>query len=168
MVWACRRNDAVLRRFSRDRLQELLQFALRIFENRQGGKLTKRSMKLAQDEISRRLKSSIQKNCPEQRLKSIRQPGKPLSASMELLAPAQNQMCSQTKLPCVLGQRPAIHQLGPAFCQRSFSKSWELFIQLAGQYELQDGVSQEFQALVGLDWQALLMGNRGVRQRQLQ
>src|ERR1051326_1727716 len=77
-------------------------------------------------------------------------------------------MRSQFQLPRSLGQAAAIHQLGPRLGQGTFAEPREFLVKLPRQGELQNGVAEKFQALVGLRRQSLLMGDRRMGQRQLQ
>ena len=77
-------------------------------------------------------------------------------------------MRSDAQLSGALGQRAAIHQLGAAFGERSFAKIRKFFIQLARQHELQHGIAEKFQALIGFERDALFVRDRWVCQGQLQ
>ena len=87
---------------------------------------------------------------------------------MHLLAPAHGQMPSQAKIAAVLGQGAAVHEFRPRLGQRPFFERGKFFIQLAGENQLQHGVAQKLQPLVGLTRPAGLMGHRWMRQRELQ
>jgi len=70
----------------------------------------------------------------------------------------------EAQVPGALGQGPAVDQLGAGFGQRALAEGGELLIQLAREHKLQDGITQEFEPLIGLHWRSVLMRDRGVRQ----
>src|SRR6266404_5852992 len=104
-----------MRRFRRDRLQQLLEFALGIFQNRQNRKLTKSILELIHDKPGRSIEAAIQKNGSQQRLESIGQRREPFSAPMLFLPPAHYQMITQSKLSCLLSQSPPVDEFGSPF-----------------------------------------------------
>ena len=77
-------------------------------------------------------------------------------------------MLAQAQVPGALGQGAAIDQLGAGLGERAFTEAGELLVQFAREHELQDGVAQEFEALVGLGGGALLMRDRGMGQGEPQ
>ncbi len=77
-------------------------------------------------------------------------------------------MAAQVKTPAHFRQGLTIDQLGTRLGQRTFAKLGELLIEFAGQDELEDGIAQEFKALIVLDGHALFMRHRRVRERKLE
>ena len=116
-------------------------------------------MELAQDKIPRRLEAAVEKDGPQQRLEAIRQRGEPLASAMLVLPAAQDEVRAQAKLPGVVGQCPAIHQFCPRLGERPFAEGREFCLQLARQDQLQHGITEEFEPLIGLDTEALLVGD---------
>jgi hypothetical protein len=76
---------------------------------------------------------------------------------MHFLSPADDHMFAQFKLACPVGKCASIDQLCPRFRERTFAKYWKFFIQLARQHELENGIPEEFQPLIGLKGQALFV-----------
>jgi hypothetical protein len=87
---------------------------------------------------------------------------------VHFLAAAQDQIISQSETPALLGEGTPVDQLRPGFGERAFAKRGKIPVQLARQYELQNGIAQKLEPLVVLDRNALLVGNGGMRQRQSQ
>src|SRR5207245_4827521 len=128
-----------------------------IFENRQRGQLAESTEELAQNKLPRGLEAAVQKDGAQQRLESIRQRPEPVATAVLVLAPAQDQVRTQAKLARVLGQRPPIHQFRPRLGERPFTIIRVFFVQFAGENQLQNRITEEFEPLIGLDAQALLV-----------
>ena len=158
----------ILRRLGRSRLEQLLQLAFRVFEDGNHRQPAEGRLELAEDEVAGGLEAAVEEDRAQQRLVSVGQRGGPLPAAVQLLAPAQDQVLANAKVPGAFGQGPAVDELGAGLGQRAFAEGGEFLIQLAREHELQDGVAQEFEALIGLDGRALFMRDRGMGQGELQ
>ena len=89
VVRPAHRNDVILGGFGRDGLEELLQFAFGVFENRDYGEPAERSLEMPENEVAGRLEATIEKDRAQQRLVSIGQRRGPLAAAMQLLPMAR-------------------------------------------------------------------------------
>jgi hypothetical protein len=87
---------------------------------------------------------------------------------VKFFASAQDEVVSQAELARVLGKRAAIDEFGAGLCQRPLSEGWKILVELASENELQDGISQELQPLVGLHGNALFVCHRRVGQSEPQ
>ena len=114
------------------------------------------------------VESAIEQDRAEQRLVSVGEGGRAVPAAMQFLTPAEDQMLPEAQVPGALGQGSAVDQLGAGFGQRALAKGGELFIQLAREHKLQNGITQEFEPLIGLHRRSVLMRDRGVRQGEPQ
>ena len=171
-------NHVIFRRFGRARLQQFLQLALRIFDDRQHVQFAEGRAKFAQNEFARRLKSAVQKNRAEQRFKRVRQRGRAFAPAVHFLAAAQNQMRAEAEGAGVFGQRAAVDEFCARLGQRTFIERGKFLVKLLRQDELQHGVAEKFQPLIvrglsrrfvparrGFAW---LMGDGRMRERQPQ
>jgi hypothetical protein len=87
---------------------------------------------------------------------------------MGFLAAAEGQMGAEVHDGAVLGQGLAIDEFRPRLGQRPFVEGGKFFVKFAGEDELQDGVAEKLEPLVGLRGRALLVGDRRVRERELE
>ena len=85
---------------------------------------------------------------------------------MEFFAPTEDEMLAEAKLPGVFGKRAAINEFGAGFRERALAKRGEILVELASENELKHSVTEEFEALVGLDRNALFMGDGWVSQSE--
>jgi len=77
-------------------------------------------------------------------------------------------MPAQAELTSMLGESAAIDEFGASFGEWAFPEGREILIELARENELEDGVTKEFEPLVRLDWHALFVGDRWMRQGEPQ
>ena len=142
------RGELISRRFTGRLLQNLLQFSLGIVQIWDVRQFTEGIAKTPQDELPSRFKSSIEINCPDQRLESVRQGGLTLSSSAGFLAVTQNKMVPQPNSPRLISQSMAIDHLGAGLRQRPFTEPAEFRVKLVRQYQSEDRIAEEFQALI--------------------
>ena len=128
MVRSRSRSDPILGRFRRHRLQKLLKFTFRIFQDGQSRELAKGALELVQNKFPRSLEASVQKDCPQQSLESVRQRSRPFAPAMQFLSTAYNQMTTQPEVPGPLSQGSPVYQLGPGSSERSLTECRKLFV----------------------------------------
>src|SRR3954451_11193715 len=121
-------------------------------------------MELAQNEFTGGIETAIEKNRAQKRFKSIRQRGRAFTSAVKFFASAENEMISQAELARVLSERAAIDQFGACLRQRPLPEGRKILVEFASQNELQDGITEEFQALVGLHGNALFVCDGGMSQ----
>jgi hypothetical protein len=153
------RDDVILGRLGGNRLKEFLKFAFGILERGNHGQSADCAMELTQDEFTGGIKTAIKKNRTEKGFKCIRESRRPVAAAVEFFTPTQDELLPEAKLAGVFGESAAIDQFGAGLRQRAFAKRWEILVEFASKDELEDGVAKEFEPLIGLDWNALLMGD---------
>ena len=141
-------DNVIFRRFRRAGLQQLLQLALRIFNDRQHAHLAERGAEFAQDEFTRHVEAAVQKNRAEQRLERVRQRGRAFPPAVHFLAVAQHQLRAEAERAGVFGQRAAVDELRARLGQRAFVEGGKFFIQLPGEDELQHRVAEKLEPLV--------------------
>ncbi len=168
VVRATDRNDVVMGGFGRDGLEQFLEFALGIFENRDDGDLAESAQELAKNEVARGFESPVNKNRPEQGLKGVCEGRRSLPAAVHFFATAKGEVGAEAQPPPVFGQGTAVDEFGAGFGEGAFANGREFFVELARQDELQDGIAEELEALVSLNRSALLVGNGGVGEREPQ
>src|SRR5882762_3637934 len=95
VIRAAAGDDVILRRFGRPRLEKFLQLTLWIFENRYDIQPAKRSAKLAEDEIARRLITAIEEYRTHESFKRVGERGRTLAAAVQFFAATQNQVLPQ-------------------------------------------------------------------------
>src|SRR5947199_2412968 len=113
MVRSSSGGHPILGRFRRHRLQKLLQFTFRIFQDGQRRELAKGALELIQNKFPRSLEASVKKDCPQQSLESVRQRSRPLAPAVQFLSTAYDQMTTQPEVPGPLSQCPPTYQLDP-------------------------------------------------------
>ena len=160
--------ELILRRLGRVGLQQFLQLAFGIFEVGNHFQPAELLAELAEDKIPRGLEASIEENRAQQRFEGIGQGGRALATAAGLFAPAENQMFAQTEPASLLGKRAAIDHLRPGLGQRAFTHHRKFFVEFNREDKLQHGVAEKFQPLIMLYGSALLMRDRGMRQREAQ
>ena len=161
-------DDVILRGLGRDGLQQLLQLALGIFKPRNFGKAIEVRTESPEYEIARGVETGIQKHRADHGLEGVGQRRGAFPSPVQLLALAQDQGVAQGQIASALGQRAAIHQLGPGLGQRPFAEVGKLLEQRARQDQLEDGVAEELQPLVCLNRSALFVGNGRMGERKSQ
>jgi hypothetical protein len=152
-------DDIILRRLGGNRLEKFLEFAFGIFERGNDGQRADGAMKLTKDEFTGRIKTTVQKNRAEQRFESVRKCGSAFAAAMQFFASTENEMLAQAKLASMVGEGAAVDEFGARFRERSFAERREILVELASENELEDGIAQELEPLVGLDRNALFVGD---------
>ena len=167
MVRAGGGEHLIKRGVGRPRLQQLLQFAFRIFNARrvrwQRGEIRR---KLAQHKLPRGFKAAVQKDGSEQGFKAVRQRGFSFAPAHVLLAPAQHQVWSQPQGAGVNGQGAGIHQLGAGFGQDSLIRVGQGFVEMARENHAQHRIAQKLQSLIMRQGFVLVVREGGMRQRQ--
>jgi hypothetical protein len=78
---------------------------------------------------------------------------------VEFFAATEDEMFTEAKLAGVIGEGAAINEFRAGFCERTFSECGKILVELTSENELQHSISEEFEALVGLDWNALFVGD---------
>jgi hypothetical protein len=116
-------------------------------------------MKLAKNEFTGRFKAAIEENRAQKRFERVRQSGGTLASAMEFFASTQDEMLAKPELAGVFGKGASVDQLGPSFGERAFAEGRKILIELPSENELEHGVTEEFEPLVGLDGNALFVGN---------
>jgi len=168
VVWAGGGNHFVLGRFRRHRLQHFLQFPLGVFQDRNDGQFPEGLFELFEDKSPRLLETGIQKDGAQQSLEGVGQRGGAIAAAVEFLPAAEDEAATEAKPAAMVGQGSPIDQLGPGLGERPFAKGAEFVVKLAGQDQLEDGIAEKFQPLVGLHRRPLFVGNGRMRQGQAQ
>jgi hypothetical protein len=164
VVGAGGRDDGIMRGLGGDSLEEFLEFAFGVFEDGNNGEAAEGVLELVQNKIAGGFKAAIEKDGAQERLEGVGQGGGALAAAVLLLAAAEQQVFAEAETPAMLGQGAAIDHFGASLGERAFAHGGEFFVELASEDELQDGVTEELEALIGLDGRALLVGDRGMGQ----
>jgi hypothetical protein len=140
-------------------LEQFLEFAFRVFERGNDRQSADRAMELAKNEFTGGIKAAIEKNRAKEGFESICESGRTVAATVDLFAATEDEMFAEAKLAGVIGEGAAINEFCAGFCERAFAKRGEILVELASENELQHGVPEEFETLVGLDWNALFVGD---------
>jgi hypothetical protein len=143
-------------------LEQFLKFAFGVLERRNDRKSADSPMELLKNEFTGGVKPAIKKNSAKKGFKGICERGGTISATVKFFASAQNEMFAQAKVASMFGEGAAIDKFGASFREGAFAERGEILVEFASQNELEDGVTEEFEALIGLDGNALFVGNRGV------
>jgi hypothetical protein len=159
-------DDVILGRVGGNGLEQFLKFAFGIFECGNDRESPYSPMELAKYEFTGRLKATVEENSAEKGLKRIGQSGGTIAASVKFFASAEDEMLAQAKLPSVVGEGAAVDEFRPRFRERAFAKGRKILVELTSENELEDGITEEFEALVGLDRNALFVGDRGMGQSE--
>lgn len=159
MIGSGRGDDVILWRLRGKGLQQFLEFAFRIFERGDDRQRTDYAMKLAKNEFTGGLKAAVEKNRAEKRFESVRQSGGTFATAVQFFASTQDEMFAQTELASMVSEGASIDQLGASFGERAFAKGRKILIELASENELEDSITEEFEALVGLDRHALFVSD---------
>ena len=109
-------------------MQQLLQFALGVFENGNHREPAEGCLELGENEVAGRLEPAIEEDRAQQRFVGVGQRRGPLATAVDLLAPADDQILAEAQVLGALGQCPAINELGAGFGQRAFAEAWEFLI----------------------------------------
>jgi hypothetical protein len=168
VVWPGAGDHLIPGRLGGNGLKQFLKFAFGIFQDGNDRKLAKRGEKLAENKFARGIKAAIEKNRAQQSLEGVSERGRSLASAVLCFAAAKNEVLAEPETPAMLGKRPAIHQLRPRFGERPFAKRGEFFVKRARENKLKDSIAEEFEALVGLDRDALLVSNRRVSEGELE
>lgn len=168
MVGAAHGSDVVSRRFRGTVLEQLLQFALGIFQHRNVLQAAEGLAKMARHELFRRGKTAVEKNRAEHGLEGVGQRRGAFATAVGFLAAAENEMFAEAERAGFLGEGAAVHQFGAGLGERAFAERGKFFIQFVRQYELQHGVAEELEPLVVLGGDALFVGDGRMGERELQ
>ena len=74
-----------------------------------------------------------------------------MAATGVLFAATEEDVFVQADVATVFGEDAAIDEGGAGFGERAFAVIGKFIVEDAGEDELQDGVAEEFEALIGLD-----------------
>ena len=77
-------------------------------------------------------------------------------------------MLAEAQRAAMHGEGSAIDELGAGFGERAFVEVGKLFVEFAGQRQLQHGVAEKFQPLVVLHGRTLFVRDGRMRERQPQ
>jgi hypothetical protein len=166
VVGASGGDDVILGGVGGNGLQQFLKFTFGIFERGNDRESPYSAVELAKYEFTGRVKAAVEENSAEKGLKRICQSRRTIAATVKFFASAEDEMLAQAKLPSLLGERAAVDEFGARFRERSFAERREILVELASENELEDGITEEFEALVGLDRNALFVGDRGMGQSE--
>lgn len=157
MVGTGRGNDVILGRLRGNRLKEFLQFALGVFQSWYYRECAHGTLKFPENEFTGGLEPAIKENCAEEGLERIGQGGRTLASAVEFLASADDQMLAEAKPSRVFGEGASIDQFCAGFGERTFTERREISIQFASEHKLKDRIAKEFQTLIGLERNTLLV-----------
>jgi len=125
-------------------------------------------MKLAKNEFTGSLETAVEENRPEKGFERVRQSGGTLAPAVNFFASTQDEMLAEPELAGVFGKSATIDQLGASFGERAFAKGREILVELPSENELEDSVTEKFEALVGLHGNALFVRDGGMSQSKPQ
>ena len=140
-------------------LQQFLEFPFWIFENWNDRQFAEGAEELPQDKLPRGLEAAIKKDGAQERLERVGKRRWPVATARNLFPAADQQMAAQADLTGAFGKAAAVDQLGARLGERALSKSGKFFIELLSQHELENRIAQEFEPLIGLNRQPLLVGH---------
>ena len=106
--------------------------------------------------------------CAENGFESVGQRGLFLAPAAAFFAAAQDQELTDLETFCLVGETAAINHLRARFRQRALAHSRKFFVKLLREHESEDGVTQEFEALIMGSWRGGFVRHGRVSERELQ
>ncbi len=167
MVRASGGDDFVAWGFRGIRLEIFLQRTFGILHLGQLVHVIQLGLKLFEDGGKSTVLTAIQIHRPDDSLKGIREDGGTAASTICLLTPAHDEVFAEIEMEGAFGERGLIHHPGTAFGEGAFIRIGKAIVEFAGKAELEDGVTEEFQALIVLRFTDL-MGHGGMREGKAQ
>ncbi len=140
-------------------MEQFLEFALGIFECGNDRQSAHSAMELAKNKFTCGIKAAIEKNRAEKGFKGICEGGGTVAATVDFFAATEDEMFAQAEMAGMFGKGATIDEFGAGFCERAFAKRGKILVELASENELKNSITQELEALVGLDWNTLFVGD---------
>lgn len=168
VVRAAGGNHLVARGLGGVRLKIFLKFALGILEDGDVPKADEGFAKMVQHELPGGAETAIEKNRAQHRFEGIGERGGALAAAVGFLAAADDEIFAKAEEPAFFREGAAVDKFGAGLGERAFVVSGKFFVQLLREHELEDGVAEEFEALVVLGGRALLVGDGRMGERELE
>jgi hypothetical protein len=161
-------NHLVTRGLGGVRLEIFLKFALGIVEDGNVPEAGEGFAEMVQDKIPGGSKTAIKENSAEDGFKGIGERGGPFAAAVGFLAAADDKIFAQAEQAAFFGEGAAVDELGAGLGERAFVEGGKFLVQLLGEHELEDGIAEEFKALVVLGGRAEFMGDGRMGERELE
>lgn len=141
-------DDAVGRRFGIDGLEAFLEIAFGIGLDEAIAELVELSAEHADDKLRGGIEPGIDVNGPDDGFQCISECGIPLAASAGLFATPHDQVRAEADLTGEAGERFGAHQMGAGLGEAAFIGIWKAGEKLMTESELEDGIAEEFEALI--------------------
>ena len=141
-------NNAVGGRFGIDGLEAFLEIALGIGLDEAISELVELSAEHADDKLRGGIQPGIDVNGPDDGFERIGERGIPLAAAAGLLATAHDEVRAEADLTGEAGERFGAHQMGAGLREAAFIGIGQPGEKLMAEGELEDGITEEFEALV--------------------
>ena len=141
-------DDAVGGRFGIDGLEAFLEIALGIGLDEAIAELVELSAEDADDKLRGGIQPGIDVNGPDDGFERIGERGVPLAAAAGLLATAHDEVRTEADLTGEAGERFGAHQMGAGLREAAFIGLGQPGEKLMAEGELEDGITEEFEALV--------------------